>query len=496
MLITKKYLVALTEEAAPEIPVSAKDENGNELFQLQIRASQTGQPFYLDVERLMGKTVFFYTGEKAFSFDGEADFPEAPADEAQRLRPKRHYTVPYGWLNDPNGLIFYNGKYHIFCQHNPLGTAWGNMHWHHSVTEDFVQFTHLSDALFPDNMGTMFSGSAVCDVRNVSGFGNNTLLLFYTIAEYSRGFHKPRFTQGLAYSADGIHFTKYAGNPIVPNIRGENRDPKVVYVPEMLAYVMALYLDGDEYCLLKSDNLLHWERFQTVRIAGDGECPDLYRLQESGKWILSGASDYYIVGRFDESGFVAEQEPVRFFRELDGRCSYAAQSFSGIDDRVLRLSWENIRPGDGQCFCGQLSMPMELSLVTLPGGFMRLRATLSREIESRLIPVQNGAFAVYEINSSAYVADMGFDGDFTVSIDGTVLQISVGNNTISLGKKSIPLSLSGKRRLRLIVDKMSVELLADDGLIFSCVKALCDKDCRRLTVLSGTVTVHIYTVAD
>ena len=492
MTVSKKYLVVLTDENAPEKHVIARDEKGGLLFELNIRQSEKGAPFYLDVERFIGKNVFFYCGKDEFFFDGETELCPAPSKENESLRPVLHYTVPYGWLNDPNGLIFYDGRYHIFCQHNPLGTSWGNMHWNHSVTNDFIHFKHLGDALFPDATGTIFSGSAICDKENVSGLGKNALLLFYTAAEYSHGFHKPRFSQCLAYSTDGVHFTKYGSNPVVPNIKGENRDPKVVFVPEMNAYVMALYLDGDEYCLLRSENLLDWTRFQTIHLSGEGECPDLYYLKQSGKWIFSGAADYYLVGHFDKNGFVAEQGACRYFRELDGRLSYAAQSYSGLEGRVLRISWENINPENAQCFCGQLSVPLEMSLVTLNNGKMKLKGSVCSEIETKLKPICEGKDKSYTVQSTSFVADIRFKNeDFSLSVDDTVFNISVSNNTVSYKDGKIPLTLSGKHNIRLIADKMSIEILADDGLIFSCVRAVSLSNTRTLSLSEEGIEVTV-----
>ena len=482
MIISKNYLTALTDESAPEREITARDENGALLFRLQLRLGRSGTPFYLDMRRFKGKDIRFYCLEEEFFFDAETDEASKRSENEQRLRPRFHYTVPYGWLNDPNGLAFFNGKYHIFCQHNPFGTQWGNMHWHHSTTTDFLNFEHMGDALFPDCEGTIFSGSAVCDTRNVSGFGRNSLLLFYTLASYD----KPEFSQCLAYSEDGVHFRKYEKNPIIPNIKGENRDPKVVYVTEMSCYVMALYLDGDEYALFKSRNLTDWEQFQSVQIEGDAECPDLYYLKDCGRWILSGASDYYIVGRFDENGFSCEQKPLRFYCELDGRYSYAGQSFYGTDGRVLRLTWENINPENNQCFCGQLSVPFEMGLTVLSNGEMRLRASLCREIESRLRPVEYG-----QRISGPYVADIRFDSDFTADIDGVRLRISPSENRIFLGEKAIPLTLDGEKNIRLIVDRISVEILADNGLIFTSFKSVCNDDVHSLSVISGEADISV-----
>ena len=488
MIITKKYLVFYTDENAPEKHITAESADGRKLFEAQVRLCKSGLPYCLDVERFIGEDIYFYSDGGEVLPDCTADSPAAHTGNAQRFRPQLHYTTPYGWLNDPNGLIYENGRYHVFCQHNPLGTAWGNMHWYHSITTDFAHFEHLGDALFPESEGTMFSGSAVCDTENVSGLGKNALLLYYTSAGYSDG---AKFTQCLAYSADGIHFTKYENNPIVPNIKGENRDPKVVFVPEMNAYIMALYLDGCEYCLLKSVNLIDWEQIQTIRLDGDGECPDLYCLPDCRKWVLSGASDCYIIGRFDKNGFIAEQLPLRFYQELDGRCSYAAQSYSGVSGRVLRLTWENINPENGQCFCGQLSVPFEMSSVAAQDGTVRLKASLCSELESRLTPVQEGCAGRYAISEAAYVADIETDGDCTLDIDGAKLYVSADKNAVIFGDNSITLTEKDTHNIRLIVDRMSVEILADGGLIYSCIKNLCGSHTRSLDVSGSAAKVRI-----
>lgn len=186
----------------------------------------------------------------------------------------------------------------MFYQHNPVGNGWGNMHWGHAESDDLVHWEEKEIALFPDEMGTMWSGSAVIDTNNVTGFKENEhapLILFYTAVgtDTSKTAADKPFVQCLAYSVDGGEtFKKYQKNPIIPQAIIGNRDPKVVYCEEMGCYLMALYMSGNEFRLYKSDNLIDWKSFQNLSIPGDDECPELYPIiADSGKkyWILTGA---------------------------------------------------------------------------------------------------------------------------------------------------------------------------------------------------------------
>tara|TARA_Y100000310_G_scaffold345530_1_gene466054 strand:- start:4878 stop:5951 length:1074 start_codon:yes stop_codon:yes gene_type:complete len=184
-------------------------------------------------------------------------------------RPQFHFSARENWINDPNGLVYRDGVWHLFFQHNPEATVWGNMTWGHAVSDDLMHWRQLEHALYPDEHGTMFSGSAVVDHENTAGFGDGALLVFYTAAG---DFVEPKrpHTQCLAYSVDnGERWTKYAGNPVVQSFEAGNRDPKVVWHPGTRQWIMALYLADDRYCLLNSTDARAWTRFQDLRLEGE-----------------------------------------------------------------------------------------------------------------------------------------------------------------------------------------------------------------------------------
>src|SRR5579862_8521931 len=210
-------------------------------------------------------------------------------------RPQFHFTAKRGWLNDPNGLVYFNGQYHLFFQHNPFEPEWGNMTWGHAVSKDLVRWTQLDDAIEPDKLGTIFSGSAVIDEQNTSGLGANgqaPLVCIYTAAGGTNkaSIGKP-YTQCLAYSLDGVTFTKYPGNPVLPHQIVNNRDPKVIWYAPTKQWLMALYLDGHTYGFFGSPDLKSWSKLSEIEVANAAECPDFFELPLDGnggqkKWVF------------------------------------------------------------------------------------------------------------------------------------------------------------------------------------------------------------------
>ena len=300
----------------------------------------------------------------------------------ESFRPQFHFSPRKNWTNDPNGLVFYKGEYHLFFQHNPTGINWGNMTWGHAVSPDLVHWTQLENAIHPDKLGTIFSGSAVVDWNNTAGFqtgDEKVIVCIYTSAG------KP-FTQSIAYSNDrGRTWTKYDENPVLKHIIGGNRDPRVFWHAPSKKWVMALYLDRDKYGLFGSRNLKEWTKLSDVPPCGASECPDMFELPVDGdtqntRWVFWGGNSNYLIGKFDGTTVTKEAGPFRF--EF-GNNYYAAQTYNDIpkeDGRRIQIAWMKGGRYPGMPFNQQMSFPSVLTLRTLPEGIRLCREPVG-EIE-------------------------------------------------------------------------------------------------------------------
>ena len=200
-------------------------------------------------------------------------------------RPRLHYTPAYGWVNDPNGLVYVDGVYHMFHQYNPYSTEWQNMSWGHATSTDLMHWEEQEVASTPDEYGTMYSGCALVDEKNTAGYGKDALLFFYTAAGGMNEWSKEAgnlFTQKLMWSTDGTKTLHKRDEELVPWIVGENRDPKVFWHAESNAYVMIMYLEENDFLILRSADLLHWEQTQKMTVPGMWECPLLIEVPVEG----------------------------------------------------------------------------------------------------------------------------------------------------------------------------------------------------------------------
>ena len=503
----RKWLQLVVDgQVVRELTVEIAEEGERPDFYGSLQTTDwLGKPATLRVERMS-------EGSKALDAILPAVKPADP-DTAytESLRPLFHFTTRYGWINDPNGLLYYDGLYHMFSQHNPVGVAWENMTWSYATSPDLLHWRQGPDALLPDELGTMFSGSGVVDHNNTSGFqtgDEKPLVLIYTAAGGSNRLSKDaKFTQCLAYSNDGGKtWTKYDANPVLEHIEGGNRDPKVFWHEPSQQWVMTLYLDREDYALFGSPNLKEWKKLCDIRNLGCSECPDMFELPVDGdannkKWVFWGGNGMYLIGTFDGKTFVPESKPLP---TKYGGNDYAAQSWSDIpesDGRRIQISWMSGGQYPGMPFNQQYTVPRELTLRTTPDG-VRLFMYPIKEIESlRATPVgeaikdhkvleNNGVVFMFGNDKDAFDAELVIDFDsadkLAVDVLGQKIEYDVKAQRISLDGIAAPLKLlDGKLHLRVLVDRTSIELFAQHGEVQIAKCFLPDKDAdKRLEIIA------------
>ena len=400
----------------------------------------------------------------------------------EKYRPQFHFTPRRGWTNDPNGMVYYQGEYHLFFQHNPFSVDWGNMTWGHAVSKDMLHWEELPDAIIPDKLGTIYSGSAVVDWNNTSGFqtgDEKVLVAFYTSAG---GHARPSvpFTQSIAYSNDrGRTLTKYEGNPVIPHIEGGNRDPKVFWYEPTKSWIMALYIEREDYMLFGSKNLKQWEKLCDIKNLGCSECPDMFELAVDGdsgnkKWVFWGGNGKYLIGSFDGKTFTKEAGP---FDTKYGGNDYAAQTFSDIPDgRRIMISWMQGGEYPGMPFNQQMSIPRVLTLKTTKDG-VRLCMEPIKEIETiREKSLGKTAMAISTEYEKTVVSEFGLydiELEYRLSDEATSQGVKIFGKTVEYdaAKKALnvdgvraPLSsIDGELKLRILVDRTSIEVFANQG---------------------------------
>jgi len=429
----------------------------------------------------------------------------------EKYRPQFHFTPQKNWTNDPNGLVYYKGEYHLFFQHNPFGINWGNMTWGHAVSRDLIHWKQLPNAIDPDELGTIYSGSAVVDWDNTSGFQTGkekVLVAFYT----SAGKHAPvevPFTQSIAYSNDrGRGWVKYKNNPVIGHIRGSNRDPKVIWHKPTKTWIMALYLDDDDFILLSSKNLKQWTRLQDVKLTESGECPDFFELPVDGdpkntRWVFWGADGRYLLGSFDGQKFSPESGP----HESRVGNHYAAQTYSDIpksDGRRIQIAWMAKGKFPDMPFNQQMSIPCELTLRTFAEGIRlcmaavretkKLRGALRSWKRTTLKPgenlLSNISGELFEIQSEI---ELGSASDVGFALRGTELVYNVKEKTLSCKGKKINVEPVGdKIKLHVLVDRTTIEIFSNYGLmpIFLCLALDTDNTSLELFARGGQAKIE------
>ena len=406
----------------------------------------------------------------------------------EALRPQLHFSAKRGWINDPNGLAFFNGEYHLFFQHNPYGCAWGNMQWGHASSRDLVHWQEHGDVLYPDNMGPMFSGSAAVDWQNTSGFGQDgepPLVLIYTAAGNPT-------TQCLAYTTDGRKVTKFASNPVVKQITGGNRDPKVFWHAPTRKWIMVLYVglpnpvgtkDAQGNPTTKhtihfftSPNLRDWTQASVTDGGTDGnrflfECPDFFELPVDGdasnkKWVITAANSEYCVGTFDGTTFRPDSSKLA---GVYGRGFYAAQTFSDIPDgRRIQIGWCQA-DSPNMPFNQLQSLPMELSLRTTPNGLRIARQPVKELTSLRDGPDQAHSLTTVRAGLIELRAEFepGDAGSVEFNLRGAKITYDARKQELIVNDVHAPAPLvDGRQHIIVFVDRTMLEVFASDGLTY------------------------------
>lgn len=362
--VDQKYLLLPVQEKEEFANVRVIADNQQvQNFNVRLAVDKVDYYVPLDIRRFGKKQVLLdinFHGDrrttgaiKDFACWKEMKQTEAyDATNREKFRPQYHHSPAYGWMNDPNGMFYKDGEFHLYYQFNPYGSQWENMTWGHSTTKDLIHWEAQPIAIEPDAIGSIFSGSCVVDKNNTSGFGKGTIVAFYT----SAGQHQ---TQSMAYSTDnGKTFKKYENNPILTSDIPDFRDPKVFWNPEIQKWNLILAA-GQEMRIYSSPNLKDWtyeSSFGKEYGNHDGvwECPDLMKLQVRGtdkqKWMLicninpggpfGGSATQYFVGEFDGHKFTCDTKP-EVTKWMDyGKDHYATVTFDNAPDgRKIAIAW-------------------------------------------------------------------------------------------------------------------------------------------------------------
>ncbi len=450
-----------------------------------------------------------------------SSFCDQPTNEYynEPYRPQFHFTPEKNWMNDPNGLVYYGGEYHLFYQHNPFDREWGFMHWGHAISRDLVHWKHLPIAIYPDENSkdkvrcTAFSGSAIVDWNNTSGFQTGSeppSVVFYT---------SQLCGQRIAYSNDrGRTWEKYDGNPILPRVDDDARDPKVIWHDESKQWVMVLYRrpDNDKeksgISFYTSANLKEWD-YQSHTV-GFFECPEVFELPVDGnpqntRWILYGGDAQYMLGSFDGSEY--RKESSKHVMDY-GANFYASQTYNNIpegDGRRIQIAWMRGGKYPDSPWNQQMSFPCTLTLHTTKEGIRVFRNPV-REIETIYQKQYIWENVILEPRNNLLA---GFEGDlfeifgefevkegseFGIVVrkgeqsKGTPIRYDVQKQELTCLGRTAPLELNSNRiKIHILLDRTSIEVFGNDGRISmsNCFVPNVDCDGLELYTKGGNVKI-------
>ena len=519
----QRYLLLPVEEVMPDVRVSMI-VNNKEVNVADVRLAVNRVDYFvpLDLSDYAGKNILLkfklgsndpILGKLSAVCCKEMKLSDTfDTGNREKFRPTYHFSPLYGWMNDPNGMVYKDGEYHLFYQHNPYGSKWGNMHWGHAISKDLINWEHRPDAITPDALGTIFSGSAVVDTDNTAGFGAGAIVAIYTQ-------NSDRQVQSIAYSTDnGRSFTKYENNPVLTSDARDFRDPKVFWHKETQRWIMLLAV-GQEMQIFSSSNLKDWA-FESSFGEGQGahggvwECPDLFELPVDGtnekKWVLlcnlnpggpfGGSATQYFVGTFNGKEFVNESPSKTKWMDW-GKDHYATVTWSDApDNRRIAIAWMSNWQYANDVPTSQYrspnSVPRDLSLFTVDGETYLQSAPSPELLKLRDISKKRS----FKVNGTRTIKDMiaGNEGAYEIELtienqhadvigfrlyndkgEEVDMQYDMKEKKFSMDRRksgevgfneNFPMLTwttieSGKDelKLRLFVDKSSVEAFGDGG---------------------------------
>lgn len=435
-----KYLLLPIQEEQDEAQVLLSTGSKDDTW-MDVRLAQNGADYYVPFALGNGKTAtvkILGLKKDALAINLMRLSDTFDTTNTDYYRPSYHFTPLYGWMNDPNGMVYKDGEYHLYFQYNPYGSKWGNMHWGHAVSRDLIHWEHLDPAIARDPVGHIFSGSSVVDKKNTAGFGKDAIIAIYTNNSVNHD-----EVQCIAYSNDnGRTFTKYEGNPVLTPFDGlkDFRDPKVFWYEKDKCWFMIVSADK-ETRFYKSKNLKKWDY---VSAFGKGlgqqpcqyECPDFFQLPVNGdeknkKWVMTmninpgcwfgGSATEYFVGDFDGKNFTCpDANDVKW---LDwGKDHYATVTFSNTGKRVLAITWmsnwqyANLTPFKQNR--GANGLPRELKLYEKNGKYYISEDVAPEALALRKNTKELGSQTV-EGEKAFAGATSGMEGAFEIEADVT-----------------------------------------------------------------------------
>lgn len=405
--LCKSNILLLPIEDSSELSKLTLIVDNQSIKTLNVRLAHSKVEYFLplDLSKFRDEQIVLIVENccsKAVAWDKLELVDQYDRENNEHFRPLFHFSPDFGWMNDPNGMVYKDGVYHLCFQYNPYGSTWENMSWGHATTKDLIHWKHEDDVLHKDGLGDMFSGGAIVDAKNVSGLGKDAIIAFYTSAGVGQ-------TQCIAYSLDnGKTFKKYKNNPILTSSEPDFRDPKVFWHEQTQKWIMILAV-GQHMEIYNSDNLLSWNYLSSFG-EGEGahggvwECPDLIELPVEGspekKWVLlcninpggpfGGSATQYFIGSFDGIQFKNEAPLQTKWMDF-GKDFYATVTWSNApDNRALALGWMSNWQYGNQLPTKQYrsinAFPRDLVLFEYQG-HTYLKSVIAKELTPRLSEV-------------------------------------------------------------------------------------------------------------